>query len=623
MGLARVGAARLWLGTLIGSLVLFEASAGSGAPSIAPVIMVVADRDDDDLNGKADGDEETLGPLARVDLVALDPHLVGAELRVIAGAEHARLVVDGRPIPWGKTAPPGAAIQGISPGVVSLVAVRGAAQESITIDVVGVGMRDGSKKDLDLAHDHAALERTPPERLEGPADAPYADPDALRVTLTLPEIGAEVAAPVLGVESVGANGARIDLQSRMAFDPVPCASGPGGRRCYATPAIRFTVDDVDRVHAVASARSLRGEVGGAIVLRLNGRKMQAIRVLGPRTGAGGPIGRLRATLRPFVMRVAPGDGPAIGGNEAGAVAALRAEFNLASAMWGQCGLSFGPSGGVDVKVADPPPPHLISFGQDLGLYASGGELRVRAGGQLLVLTIAARSSPERVARQFAQVAEKNGLTAIVSPNARISPAASGSVDVSLRRRDGTLVAIEPATPGSPISTDPTLTVRIGRIDFSNGLQHFGDMDSMSGTLEERTLVKALDDGDPRTIEIIVIPSFSGGGRIGESFIASDLSSVRNVVLLDRAGVRARRSSLTLAHELGHVFLNIPGHPDDYGIDTPTLLMDSDASDASPFGPRRLTLDECARVIRESGPHARLPLLTEWPLAPMKYEALIR
>jgi hypothetical protein len=93
-----------------------------------------------------------------------------------------------------------------------------------------------------------------------------------------------------------------------------------------------------------------------------------------------------------------------------------------------------------------------------------------------------------------------------------------------------------------------------------------------------------------------------------------------VVIMDRAGVRARRTSLTLAHELGHVILDEPGHPDDYGVDTPTLLMDSDASDSSPFGPRRITVDECARAIRQSGPTARLPLLDEWKLTPMKYSA---
>jgi hypothetical protein len=142
---------------------------------------------------------------------------------------------------------------------------------------------------------------------------------------------------------------------------------------------------------------------------------------------------------------------------------------------------------------------------------------------------------------------------------------------------------------------------------------------MAGTLEERTLLKALDDGDPKTIEVVVVPLFAGGGRIGESFIGSDLSSVRNVVLLDRAGIRARKSSLTLAHELGHVLMDLPGHPDDYGIDTPTLLMDSDAADASPFGPRRITVGECARVVRQSGPKARVPLLTDWPLSPLPPE----
>jgi len=142
------------------------------------------------------------------------------------------------------------------------------------------------------------------------------------------------------------------------------------------------------------------------------------------------------------------------------------------------------------------------------------------------------------------------------------------------------------------------------------------MDSMAGTLEERTLLKAIDRADPAQIQVVVVPLFKGGGRIGESFIASDRSSLRNIVVLDRAGIRARKSSLTLAHELGHVLMDLPGHPDDYGVDTPTLLMDSDAAEESPFGPRRISLDECARVIRESGPGSPLPLLVAVPIAPV-------
>jgi hypothetical protein len=89
-----------------------------------------------------------------------------------------------------------------------------------------------------------------------------------------------------------------------------------------------------------------------------------------------------------------------------------------------------------------------------------------------------------------------------------------------------------------------------------------------------------------------------------------------VVLLDRAGIRARKSSLTLAHELGHVLMDMPGHPDDFGVDTPTILMDSDASEASPYGPRRITVDECVRVLRQAGPTARVPLLSPLTLTPI-------
>ncbi|HEV3190131.1 MAG TPA: hypothetical protein VGY54_06515, partial [Polyangiaceae bacterium] len=243
-------------------------------------------------------------------------------------------------------------------------------------------------------------------------------------------------------------------------------------------------------------------------------------------------------------------------------------------------------------------------------------------GKIISVSTWPGQTPDRVASELAHAIEKAGLVAAVTPNARIGPGLAPSVDVSVRRKDGTLVAVDTA-PGSPLSTDATLSVRIGSVDLSDGLQHFTDMDAMAGTLEERTLVKALDDGDPATIEVIVVPLFAGGGRIGESFIASDLSSVRNVVLLDRAGIRARRSSLTLAHELGHVLMDMPGHPDDYGIDTPTLLMDSDAADASPYGPRRISLDECARVVRQAGPNARLPMLVEWPIAPIPYDARAR
>jgi hypothetical protein len=91
------------------------------------------------------------------------------------------------------------------------------------------------------------------------------------------------------------------------------------------------------------------------------------------------------------------------------------------------------------------------------------------------------------------------------------------------------------------------------------------------------------------------------------------------VIEDRAGVRADRSSFALAHELGHVLLDDPGHPDDFGIDTPTRLMDADAANSSAYGPRRLLVEECVRAVRQSGPGSASGLLTRWPLAPLGAE----
>jgi hypothetical protein len=615
-----VGVARVTLAIAAAGALLVTHARARAAADPHVVIEVWADRDDDDANGVPDGEQSRLPQAARADLVPLDHRLVGSTLQVVSGGEHARLVSghDG-PVPWGAVT--GAAfVQGLTPGRAELVARAAGQRFAVTIDVRGIDLRDGSGEIVDMARSHASMERTAPARVEGAPDASYDDPDALRVLLAVPDDGPGLDGErAIAVESLSAVGTRLDAMPRLALTPSPCAHAYAGMRCWSSAPLRLVIDDVDRDHPLVADRSIKAQVGGAIMLRDGGHKAQMVRVLGPRHTAAGPIGRLLATLRPFVVRVTSGGAPAIGGTDVGAIEALRSELGAASAIWGQCGITFGDTRAIDVRPVDPPPSHLVAVGDDLGIGASGGEIRLRAEGKIISVSTWPGQTPDRVASELARMIDKAGLVAAVSPNARIGPGLAPSVDVSVRRKDGTLVAVDTA-PGSPLSTDATLSVRIGSVDLSDGLQHFTDMDAMAGTLEERTLLKALDDGDPRTIEVVVVPLFAGGGRIGESFIGSDLSSVRNVVLLDRAGIRARKSSLTLAHELGHVLMDMPGHPDDYGVDTPTLLMDSDAADASPFGPRRITLDECARVVRQAGPKARVPLLTEWPIGPLPPEA---
>ena len=231
---------------------------------------------------------------------------------------------------------------------------------------------------------------------------------------------------------------------------------------------------------------------------------------------------------------------------------------------------------------------------------------MRVEGTTLRAEIRPQMTPRAAARARGRAIEQRGFVARVSENARIEPGADRTADVLVRRRDGQFAILEPPDDGR-LTTDATMTACIGGVDLRDGLDHFVDVDAPAGTVEERALVKAFDDGDPSTIEVFMVPAFAGGGRIGESFIYADRSSVRNVVIEDRAGVRADRASFALAHELGHILLDMPGHPDDYGVDVPTLLMDSDAADPSAFGPRRLTIEECARAYRQSGPRAPVPV----------------
>jgi len=386
--------------------------------------------------------------------------------------------------------------------------------------------------------------------------------------------------------------------------------------CGSTRPIRVVIDEIDRNHPLVKDRSIKGELGGALVLfSPEGRKLQMIRIAGPRSSTLGPIGRHLARLRMIMVRSRAHGPPPMGSDDAGAIEIARAEVRRANALWAACGISFGDAAALNVIVADPPRPHLLAMGCDQGLPASGGTIRVRVEGREIAVRLSPGQRPAAAARLLAASVSAAGLSAVVSDNSVTGAGAYGSSDVLVRRRDGSLASIEPPASG-PISTDPTMTACIGRVDLEDGLQHFSDVDAIAGTVEERALIKAFDDSDPATIEVFMVPTFSGGGRIGESFIFADGGAVRNTIVEDRAGIRADRASFALAHELGHVLLDEPGHPDDFGVDTPTRLMDADAANASAYGPRRLLVEECVRAIRQSGPGSPSALLKPWPLAPI-------
>lgn len=438
------------------------------------------------------------------------------------------------------------------------------------------------------------------------------DPEAIELRLECP---AGALPRALRVESRRPGGEPLDALDAVSVTKVECpAATSGASECGRTAPIRGSADGADRGHVLSADRSLSAEVGGRLLVEIAGEVVTSFAVGGPRHTRIGPLGRFRARLRVHVVRAAPGGRPAVGWNDEGALDVVRGEVRTASMLWGQCGIHFGPDRDLAIDVVDPPPRYLLSVGCEVGLPASGGELRFSAGKTTIKVVTHAGQSPVEVAHEVAVALKGAGLRATLSPNARVAQGALRTADVLARKADGSLADLAPAGSG-PLSSDPTLPVCLGVVRLDSGLRHFQDLDAPSGTLEERTLVKAYEDSDPTTIDVFVVPSFERTARIGESFIDGDGSSIQNVVIVDRLAVLSGARAYALPHELGHVLLDMPGHPDDYGVDLPWALMDADASDSSIYGPRRLTVEDCERAVRQSGPGAAAELLTPWPLEP--------
>ncbi|WP_437617454.1 hypothetical protein [Sorangium sp. So ce1151] len=639
------------LSVLLGALVVRPSSAAEAGPAV-----LVVDLDDDDADGVPDGEQPRVPPSPELLPLRAPRGAGGPDQRPASIPTGVRLLADGSPVPPGSAIPAGARrveLQAVRAGR-SEVALGG---KTLSISAFEVRAIDGAGRRIDMARSHASLQRTPPDRL---GDDPFGnldDPDAIRLLV----IGAADDLPLtLDVHSAAPSGRVIDRLSSVPLGHVPCPPDVApGLVCGSTRPLRAVADDIDRNHPMIADRSLKGEVGGALVAALpGGSKLQMIRIAGPRSSPLGPLGRTRARLRILMVRPRAGGPPPMGGDDAGAIAIARAEVERANALWGACGVSFGPLEELDITFVDPPRPHLLAIGCDHGLPASGGAIRVRVDGHEVTAAIAPRMRPDAAARAVAAAIGAAGFSVRLSDNPVIGAGAHGTTDVLVRRPGGALATIEPPASGA-VSTDATLTACIGGVELEDGLQHFSDTDAIAGTVEERALLKAFDDGDPATVDVVMVPSFAGGGRIGESFIFADGGAIRNTIIEDRAGLRADRASFALSHELGHVLLDEPGHPDDFGIDTPTRLMDADAANASAYGPRRLTVDECARAIRQSGaaaprlgrqsgaparrpadppprgaaeaatprpggapgsrPSGPVPLLAPWPLAPLGRE----
>lgn len=478
----------------------------------------------------------------------------------------------------------------------ALTAAPLAAESASSLEVRAL---DDRGRVVEPGRSHASFSRTLPPELGA---LPGPDHDALELLLI-----AEPASLPDSVEVLtrSAQGQLLDAIPRLPAQPAACPEGtPSQRVCARTAAIRLVPDALDRSHPAAHARSIRGELGGTLTIARLGRQLLQLRVGGPRETRLGPIERLRAKLRVFVLRSGPGGAPAVGGDSAGAAHVMARELASAAALWGQCGVELTAP---RIQVVSPPRARLLTLGCELGQVASGGEIALRSGGARVRLTTRPGEAPVSVALRLAEALERAGRPARVFENQRRAQESVPTADLLL----GADATFEPL--GGPLSSDPSLPVCLGQVDLSDGLTHFRDGDAFAGTVEERALLRAFDDGDPSTIEVLVVPSFAESERIGESFIQAPGGSLSSTVIIDRWAIRTGARSFALAHELGHVLLAMPGHPDDFGVDQSWSLMDADVADATIFGPRRLSVADCERMLTQSGPTGPTPLLTPLPL----------
>jgi hypothetical protein len=382
---------------------------------------------------------------------------------------------------------------------------------------------------------------------------------------------------------------------------------------FRSPFVRLVGDAVDLQAHGAEGRALLVGLRDSVVVHYGGIERR-VRV-GAEGNAPGPVSAQQARVVVHILRRAAGGKPVIGRDDSSALLLMRQQLQAANQIWLQCELTFGSPDEVAMELVDPPPATLLSVADEDGLPArGGGELRFQIGDQAFgPIATHASATPLATARDIEKALRARGFYPVVSQNPTTRSGAGPSADILVRRADGSFVEIEPQ-PDTKLSTDARQTLRIGRVDLADGVREFDNMTAQVGSLEERTLIKALSDGDDATIDLFVINQFSGATRQGEAFIAEPGAPIVNTVLLDRNGLRHLPLAWTLAHELGHVLMNDPLHPDNIGPDRPWLLMDADNGRGTVDGPKRLREEDCQRA-RAAARSAKAPLLVPYDVAP--------
>ncbi|MDD9937240.1 MAG: hypothetical protein OXT09_26765 [Myxococcales bacterium] len=608
-------------GTLL-VLAEFGAPALSQEPSAetqrpAPLRLTV-DADDDDDDGVLDA--EQIATVPHDELAELVLRADSGPLRISALGD-LRVIRQGIPIPLPATIPQEELplpvfVQARAPSrrgqPLALLLERGGETERIDMHAVELRLLDAQNRPLDPSRRALAPSRRVTNDRSLPRSTAFEARSRgarnVRVQIVDSRAGGKRLKATL--EAINPRSGRV--RSRVRLELGRSRIG----QPFRSPFVRLVGDGVDQeAHGVAGQVLLVGlrdvvrvtyEGGGR---RTDGSTASHEMRVGRPGHEDGPDAARTAALRVVVLRTSTGGAPVIGVDDASALRIVRDEVSIANEIWLQCLTTFGPPGETAVAIEDPPGATLLAVADGDGLPAAGGGLiRFRVNGRPVPpIATTAGATPERTASLIARALEAAGFSASVTVNPKTVFGTGASADVLVRARDGSLVKIAPV-PGVPLSSDARQRLSIGEVDLGDGLGEFDNMTATSGTLEERTLIKALSDRDASTIDLFIVNRFTHGTRQGEAFIEASEGPIVNTVVLDRNGLRQRQTAWTMAHEIGHVLLNQPLHPDNVGPDRPYLLMDSDNNRGTVNGPKRLSDADCQRVRHESGVEAIPALL---------------
>ncbi|MFO0693619.1 MAG: hypothetical protein U0230_08700 [Polyangiales bacterium] len=501
---------------------------------------------------------------------------------------------------------------GDGPASAALVLDEGGSVRRVPVRVHRIELVDGEGRTLEPALGSARLSTRSPDLALADRDAARgADPDDLLVRVASP---VSPRRPASEGEPARAEAWPLELgtRGRLASDTPPLAlpldpEAPGVAR---TPWVRLYADALDVALPARSNRLLRASLGDVLEARWRTPSGVLVRALGVgRAGSDTGDDALRtASLRFVVLRSRPGGPPALGRDEREARALVGAQLELARAIFAPCAVGFGPEAAPVIRFLAPPPPYALVVGEEDGFPARGGGLvRFRANGRTVgPIETVAGDPPLATAERIVTALRAAGFSASASEVPRTSNGAGHAADVLVRDARGEPAFLEP-DGSAPIATDAVQRVR--RVDPSPfpGLRAFRNADAVAGTAEERALVRALADSDPRTIDVLFVPGFDRTERLGEAFLPGDAGPLAGTIVIARAGVARMATAYTLAHELAHVLLDEPHHLDEVGAPDPTRLLGGGAPRGDLRGPRRLSREEC-RMMRTNASSAGSHLL---------------